>query len=733
MFFFPDFMSGTDEGIAPYYRLVLLLFITLLSFVVFYAYKKNTFEWYNDELISPQWNDENTEYCFKALESITDGKAREALSYLSSIKDQVLHEEIINISSRLAKFEKENRLGLLSYEQRNTTSNNINHAIIKIINNIRSNLQRGGEIYKKIKENLRERYQAQLNQKLSNRQSIKIRRIFSDIGTSEITREAFVKISPTAIQKEIGSVFEESFGRLLIVGNPGVGKSCLLLELELQLLDSDRLAVPVILNLSTWSERYVTLENWLEIILPIELGVNKTFTRKILEQARLILLFDGFDEIAQTDRKSFLEAIGQYGSNPKHQYVITSRIEEYNAVAKDAPVNLQLEIGPLSYEQVLIELDKMGYNQPGAKPLLIAISNSKALQKIIESPFYFNLLQSIFSKGDRLTDSLNEKEKTEKVKLEIIERFISLELSVKKGNWNKAKCFKWLSFLAHEMNSHNIFDLQLSDLQYSWGNWKYRYIFLGGLVRAIFVKGLKYGVVLALSLNSVRILMYGLEEIDSILMYSILSFSIGIIVAIYLEFAVDGIENMLIQFLSFISLVFQAIFSRKEHDLSPGEPPRIEVVDRLVWSYTSFIDSIKSFLFGFLLTGLFYGISNLSEYLLKENNPEEVMIFEEFLFFGLVIGIGRSIYLLFTKNQSQFIKLKGPYQRFRSSSWAMHFSILQHLLIRYQLFIRGFLPFRLVTFLNFMKSRNLLESDGATWRFRHRLIQDYFADHWEKR
>ena len=25
-----------------------------------------------------------------------------------------------------------------------------------------------------------------------------------------------------------------------------------------------------------------------------------------------------------------------------------------------------------------------------------------------------------------------------------------------------------------------------------------------------------------------------------------------------------------------------------------------------------------------------------------------------------------------------------------------------------------------------------MESDGATWRFRHRLIQDYFAEQWEE-
>ena len=31
-----------------------------------------------------------------------------------------------------------------------------------------------------------------------------------------------------------------------------------------------------------------------------------------------------------------------------------------------------------------------------------------------------------------------------------------------------------------------------------------------------------------------------------------------------------------------------------------------------------------------------------------------------------------------------------------------------------------------------MTTRHFLETDGATWRFRHRLIQDYFAEGWDE-
>jgi hypothetical protein len=42
-------------------------------------------------------------------------------------------------------------------------------------------------------------------------------------------------------------------------------------------------------------------------------------------------------------------------------------------------------------------------------------------------------------------------------------------------------------------------------------------------------------------------------------------------------------------------------------------------------------------------------------------------------------------------------------------------------------------PLRLVDFLNEMTKAHIMESDGATWRFRHRIIQDYFAEQWEEK
>ena len=77
---------------------------------------------------------------------------------------------------------------------------------------------------------------------------------------------------------------------------------------------------------------------------------------------------------------------------------------------------------------------------------------------------------------------------------------------------------------------------------------------------------------------------------------------------------------------------------------------------------------------------------------------------------------------------SHILFIKKPYQRFINSAKSLHFSIFQHYLLRYQFYKEGKLPLKLISFLNEMYSRLLLETDGATWRFRHKILQDYFAE-----
>jgi hypothetical protein len=92
---------------------------------------------------------------------------------------------------------------------------------------------------------------------------------------------------------------------------------------------------------------------------------------------------------------------------------------------------------------------------------------------------------------------------------------------------------------------------------------------------------------------------------------------------------------------------------------------------------------------------------------------------------GLVRGIVEQL-----KNHNSFIQINDPYQRFTASAKVLYFSILQHWHLQQLLHRKGLLPKKLVPCLNDMVECNILETTGASWRFRHRILQDYFADQW---
>lgn len=107
-----------------------------------------------------------------------------------------------------------------------------------------------------------------------------------------------------------------------------------------------------------------------------------------------------------------------------------------------------------------------------------------------------------------------------------------------------------------------------------------------------------------------------------------------------------------------------------------------------------------------------------------------------FVIFALTIWMFRDMKTL--DNSTHFIQIATPFHRFNSSMKNFYYSILQHKFLCYQLRKKGLLPLNLVTFLNDMSLRHILEFDGdpktgtggGSWRFRHRILQEYFAEKW---
>lgn len=172
--------------------------------------------------------------------------------------------------------------------------------------------------------------------------------------------------------------------RLVVLGDPGAGKSALVLRLAVELLagrspDSDA-PVPVILPLASWEPGREGLWRWAAERVAAEhpqaLGATADATRVALEliaTGRVLPLLDGFDELPDVRRGRALRELQRSLAGPA-RFVLTSRSEEYTAAVEDADVVLGsaavVELQPLTVDDLEGYLPRTsratGPHRPGA-------------------------------------------------------------------------------------------------------------------------------------------------------------------------------------------------------------------------------------------------------------------------------------------------------------------------------------------------------------------------------
>ena len=114
----------------------------------------------------------------------------------------------------------------------------------------------------------------------------------------------------------IHRLFDDAGGRLLILGEPGAGKTTMLLELAQTLveraLENDTGPVPVVVNLSSWAQHGGTLREWLVDALQDDASVSSGLAHTLAQGNILLLLLDGLDEVDASKRAACIAAINAF-------------------------------------------------------------------------------------------------------------------------------------------------------------------------------------------------------------------------------------------------------------------------------------------------------------------------------------------------------------------------------------------------------------------------------------
>jgi hypothetical protein len=173
------------------------------------------------------------------------------------------------------------------------------------------------------------------------------------------------------------AAFDQLGKALLILGDPGAGKTTRLLELTEILLSRAEhdLAhpIPVVFNLATWTACERPLAAWLVDELTYQYYVPRKLAQRWVDADQILPLLDGLDEVGSDRRDGCVEAINtfreQHGQVP---IAVCSRTGDYDALTRRLRLTGAVVIQPLPRPRVESYLERAGPALAGLRAVLRA-------------------------------------------------------------------------------------------------------------------------------------------------------------------------------------------------------------------------------------------------------------------------------------------------------------------------------------------------------------------------
>jgi predicted NACHT family NTPase len=185
---------------------------------------------------------------------------------------------------------------------------------------------------------------------------------------------------------------EDIAGRLLILGNPGSGKTTTLLDLAKALIERAEtepdFPIPVLFNLSSWNDDKQPLHKWMVQELKLR-GVHSNTTRKWLGNCKLLPLLDGLDEMAADRQETCVEALNQQlltGEKSLPYLVVCSRNEEYDNYETKLLLNGAISIQSLTIDKIQSYLNSIDQSE-----LCHTLERDPELLALVRTPIFLSI------------------------------------------------------------------------------------------------------------------------------------------------------------------------------------------------------------------------------------------------------------------------------------------------------------------------------------------------------
>lgn len=577
--------------------------------------------------------------------------------------------------------------------------------------------------------------------------------------------------------RKLKDIFNEANRLLLILGEPGSGKTTTLLQLARDLIaevdSSYTHPIPVILNLSTWTDKQ-PLDNWIISELNSKYFLPKKQGKQWLEDRRILPLLDGLDEVKVENRAACVEKINRLVTDYGLQgLVVCSRIKDYTDLNVRLAFYRAIYLQPLTFEQI----DKY-LNQAGDKlaSLRGTLQGDEALRNMAQSPLILNIMSLAYqnTSAEALSDlALTTDEARRKHLFDTyIARMFNRKIGARLYDYDNEQTRHRLSWLAQNMKRHNQEVYLIEGLQPSWLSaypWQWIYFFASRLFSVMILdtstespiqgpwRFATFLIVAGLFIGLIDVLRYewlrnrkALRNSPSFSWSIINIMLVFLIIGLLVGFITDGLIPGLIY-----GMIFGLLFGLRGRKHTSEID--IETVEALRWSWHEaliggVIGSITAVIFTLILGSmnvldfgtnvLLFGLMGVilnglrREVIETKSSPNQGIrlsirnaIFVGLLF-GLLVGLITGGINVLNQGLSGLSSILNNVLGFGLLGvlWYGGLDVIQHYTLRLILVIQGHTPRNYARFLDYAVDRIFLQKVGGGYRFIHRLLLEHFAD-----
>ncbi|AFZ12118.1 hypothetical protein Cri9333_1217 [Crinalium epipsammum PCC 9333] len=293
----------------------------------------------------------------------------------------------------------------------------------------------------------------------------------SDVDV-KIGRRSTYRLSPDI---SITQVFDDTAGRLLILGALGTGKTTTLLELAKDLIiraeNNHQYPLPVLFNLSDWKDDNQAIADWLVNQLHFKYGIKVLIGNQWIEQQQILPLLDGLDELELSQQERCIHAINQLLQryNPPKYIVVCTRLEAYKNYKTWLRLNGAVYLRPLNelqiQEYLLSSRSRELWENLKTERELLALAKIPVMLCMMTFAYEDILMHSwkrLNSRSDRTVYLLNA----------YIRRMLTRNIS---SSWYRRgkqpssdQTRRWLTWLAQKMQQQNQIEFAVESMHASW-------------------------------------------------------------------------------------------------------------------------------------------------------------------------------------------------------------------------------------------------------------------------